>query len=77
MEPLPPDFVRQIAEVLEPGAEGVAAQVIKAAIRLDDERLSHFLDLLADRIRSSPRHITSSELRGFLSASAGAPPAAS
>jgi hypothetical protein len=56
--------------VLEPGTEGVAARVIQAAIKLDDERLAHFLDLVADRIRSSPRRITPSELRGFLRASA-------
>ena len=72
MEPLPPDFARQLAEVLEPGAEGVAAQVIQAAIRLDDVRLGHFLDLLSERVRSSPRKITPSELRGFLRASAEA-----
>ncbi len=70
MEPLPPDFARQLAGVLEPGTEGVAAQVIQAAIKLDDERLAHFLDLVSDRIRTSPRRITPSELRGFLRASA-------
>jgi hypothetical protein len=69
MEPLPPDFARHLAEVLEPGAEGAAAQVIQAAIRLDDVRLAHFLDLLTERVRSSPRRITPSELRGFLRAS--------
>ncbi len=69
MEPLPADFARQLAEVLEPGAEGAAAQVLQAAIRLDDVRLGHFLELLADRVRSSPRRITPSELRGFLNAS--------
>ena len=75
MEPLPPDFARQLAEVLEPGGEGAAAQVIKAAIRLDDARLSHFLDLLAERIRASHKRITPAELRGFLRASTGAGPA--
>ncbi len=70
VDPLPPDFAWQLAEVLEPGAEGAAAQVIKAAIRLDDERLRHFLELLTERVRSSPRRITPSELRGFLRASA-------
>jgi hypothetical protein len=72
MGPLPPDFARQLAEVLEPGAEGAAAQVFQAAIRLDDARLGHFLDLIAERIRSSPRRITPAELRGFLRASAQA-----
>ena len=70
VEPLPPDFARQLAEVLEPGGEGAAAEVIQAAIRLDDLRLGHFLDLLTERVRSSPRKITPSELRGFLRASA-------
>jgi hypothetical protein len=77
VDPLPPDFARHLAEVLEPGAEGVAAQVIQAAIRLDDTRLEQFLGLLAERVRSSSRRITSSELRGFLRASTGGTPAAS
>ncbi len=77
MEPLPPDFARQLAEVLEPGAEGTAAEVIQAAIRLDDARLEQFLGLLAERVRSSRRRITQSELRGFLRASAGGRSAAS
>ncbi len=77
MEPLPPDFARQLAEVLEPGAEGAAAQVIQAAIRLDDARLEQFLGLLAERVRSSRRRITQSELRGFLRASGGGRSAAS
>lgn len=72
MEPLPPDFARQLAEVLEPGEEAAAAQVLEAAIRLDDVRLGHFLDLLAERVRSSPRKITPGELRGFLRASSQA-----
>ncbi len=77
MEPLPPEFARQLAEVLEPGSEGAAAQVISAAIRMDDERLGHFLALLTERVRSSPRRITPSELRGFLRASSQAGRAAS
>lgn len=69
MEPLPPDFARHLAEVLEPGDEGVAAEVIEAAIRLDDERLGKFLAMLAERVRTSARPITRTELRNFLSAS--------
>ena len=69
MEPLPPDFARQLLHVLKPGHEGGAAQVIGAAIRLDDARLGKFLGLLADRIHSSPKPITESELRGLLRAS--------
>ena len=70
MEPLPADFARQLAEVLEPGDEGAAAEVIQAAIRLDDTRLESFLALLAERVRSSARPIRGAELRGFLRASA-------
>ncbi len=66
MEPLPPDFARQIVEVLAPGEEGAAAAVIEAAINLDDARLGTFLSLLAERVRASPRRITGEELRGLL-----------
>jgi len=69
MEPLPADFARQLAEVLQPGDEGAAAEVIQAAIRLDDVRLENFLALLAERVRSSARPINRAELRGFLRAS--------
>jgi hypothetical protein len=66
MEPLPPGFAKQLLQVLKPGHEGAAAQVISAAIRLDDARLGKFLSLLADRIQSSPKLITEGELRGLL-----------
>ena len=69
MEPLPPDFARQLLQVLEPGGEGAAAEVIGAAIHLDDARLGKFLGLLADRIRTSPKLITEGELRELLQAS--------
>jgi hypothetical protein len=70
MEPLPPDFARHLAEVLEPGDELAAAEVIQAAIRLDDVRLENFLALLAERVRSSAKPINRVELQGFLRASA-------
>lgn len=70
MEPLPPDFAKQLLKVLEPGGEGAAAEVIGQAIHLDDARLGKFLGLLADRIRSSAKPITESELRALLRVSA-------
>ena len=75
MEPLPPDFARQLLQVLEPGGEGAAAEVIGAAIHLDDVRLGKFLGLLADRVRSSPKFITERELRELLQASKKPSPA--
>jgi hypothetical protein len=69
MEPLPPDFAKQLLQVIEPGDEGAAAEVIGAAIHLDDVRLGRFLALLADRVRSSPKPITEDELRGLLKTS--------
>jgi hypothetical protein len=66
---LPADFARQLAEILEPGDEHAAAQVLQAAIRLDDVRLGNFLEMLAERVRSSARPITGAELRAFLRAS--------
>lgn len=67
--PLPLDFARQLAEILEPGDEGAAVQVIQAAIRLDDARLGRFLAMLAERVRSSARPITRAELQNYLRAS--------
>lgn len=69
MEPLPPGFAKQLLQVLEPGDEGAAAEVIGQAINLDDARLGKFLGLLADRIRSSANRVTESELRALLRAS--------
>ena len=69
MDPLPPDFARQLLQVIEPGDEGAAAEVIGAAIHLDDARLGKFLALLADRVRSSARPITQVELRALLKTS--------
>jgi hypothetical protein len=69
MEPLPPDFARHLAEVVKPGDEGVAAEVIEAATHLDDARLESFLSMLAERVRYSSAPITREELRGFLRAS--------
>jgi len=66
MEPLPPGFAKQLLQVIEPGDEGAAAEVIGAAIHLDDARLGKFLELLADRVRSSARPITEVELRDLL-----------
>src|SRR5260370_23329799 len=58
MEPLPPDFAKQLLQVIEPGGEGVAAEVIGAAIHMDDASLGKFLELLADGGRSSARPTT-------------------
>ena len=66
MEPLPPDFAKQLLQVIEPGDEGAAAEVIGAAIHMDDARLGKFLELLADRVRSSAKRITEPELRDLL-----------
>jgi len=66
MEPLPPDFAKQLLQVIEPGDEGVAAEVIGAAIHMDDARLGKFLELLADRVRTSAKPITEPELRDLL-----------
>ena len=69
MEPLPPDFAKQLLQVIEPGDEGAAAEVIGAAIHLDDVRLGRFLELLADRVRASAKPITKLELQSLLKTS--------
>jgi len=66
MEPLPPGFAKQLLQVIQPGAEGAAAEVIGAATHLDDARLGKFLELLADRVHSSGKPITEPELRDLL-----------
>ena len=66
MEPLPPGFAKQLLQVIEPGDEGAAAEVIGAAIHMDDARLGKFLELLADRVRASAKPITEPELRDLL-----------
>ncbi len=40
--------------------------MIGAAIHMDDARLGKFLELLADRVRSSAKRITEPELRDLL-----------
>jgi hypothetical protein len=70
MEPLPADFAKMLVQVLAPGDEGGAAEVIQAAIRLDDVRLGNFLASVAERVRTSDRLITHEELRSLLRASA-------
>ena len=74
MDPLPPDFAKQLIQVIEPGDEGAAAEVIGAAIHLDDVRLGKFLELLAERVRSSAKPITEVELRGLLNSTKAARP---
>lgn len=78
MEHLPADFAETLTAVLEPGHEGAAAEVIEAAVALDDQGLRVFLELFAARVRASAKPITRSELEEFLRASgasgrAGAP----
>jgi hypothetical protein len=69
MDPLPAGFAKSLAQVLAPGEEAEAAAVIKAAARLDDDGLRVFLELFAERLRSSPAPVTHKELRRFLIAS--------
>ncbi len=69
MNPLPPDFARRLAELIEPGQEAGTAKIIEAAVRLDDERLGVFLELLADRVRSSSALLREDEMRQLLLAS--------
>lgn len=66
---LPPNFADDLAQVLEPSHRAAAASIIEAATSLDDDGLRTFLDLFAQRVRSSPSPITHDELRRFLSAS--------
>jgi hypothetical protein len=69
MNHLPADFAEELAQVLDPADRGAAADIIKAAIALDDEGLGTFLELFAQRVRESAAPITHAELKGFLLAS--------
>ena len=71
MDQLPPDFAETLARVLEPGDEAAAAEVIKAATRLDDDGLQMFLERFAVRVRSSSAPVRREELQRFLRAARG------
>jgi hypothetical protein len=66
VDQLPPDFADSLAKVLEPGQKTMAAEIIEAATRLDDERLQKFLERFAARVRDSPAPVTADELLRFL-----------
>jgi hypothetical protein len=66
MDQLPPDFAESLARVLEPGDDAVAAEVIEAATRLDDDGLRMFLERFAARVRSSAAPVKREELLRFL-----------
>jgi hypothetical protein len=68
MTHLPSDFAEDLAQVLEPSHRGLAAGIIEAASRLDDEGLRTFLELFAQRVRESGNPITHAEMHGFLAA---------
>ncbi|HUY72914.1 MAG TPA: hypothetical protein VMW11_00210 [Candidatus Dormibacteraeota bacterium] len=72
MSALPDEFAEMLAHVLEPGHHEVAAEIIEAAMMLDDEGLRIFLQLFARRVRSSGAPVRDDELRTFLQRAAGA-----
>ena len=69
MDHLPSDFAETLAQVLEPGDQAVAAGILEAATRLDDDGLRIFLELFGARIRASSAPVRQEELREFLKAS--------
>jgi hypothetical protein len=66
MDHLPPDFERDLVQVLEPGDVRAAAEIINAATALDDDGLRVFLDLFAERVRLSSKPVRRAELQDFL-----------
>ena len=66
MEGLPSGFAEQLFQVLEPGDEAAVAEIIEGAIALDDDGLRKFLELFAERVRSSAKPIRKDELRNYL-----------
>jgi hypothetical protein len=66
MQHLPPDFADELARVLEPGHGDAAAEIIQAAAALDDDGLRKFLELFAERVRSSAAPVRPDELERFL-----------
>ena len=66
MDQLPEDFAETLARVLEPGQEKRIAQIIEAAMQLDDEGLRLFLERFAARVRASPAPVKPEELVQFL-----------
>src|SRR5258707_9366536 len=66
MEPLPADFAKQLLQVIEPGGEGAAAEIIGAAVLLDEARVSFLLELLDRLVRSSDHLITTPHRRHLM-----------
>lgn len=65
--PVPPDdFAETLARVLEPRDRSAVAEIITDATSLDDERLTVFLRLFADRVSDSAAPVTGRELRSML-----------
>ena len=69
---LPDDFAASLARVLDPEHHEAAAEIIEAAMMLDDVGLRRFLQLFAARVRASDAPIRSEELRKFLQQAARA-----
>jgi len=66
MTDLPEGFAPDLARVLHPNDHEAAAEIIEAAVMLDDVGLARFLTLFAARVRESPEPVRSDELRGYL-----------
>jgi hypothetical protein len=63
---LPPDFARQLAELIAPGEQAAVATVLFEASRLEDEKLARFLRSLAARVKQSPALLTEAEILSLL-----------
>jgi hypothetical protein len=66
MDGLPDGFADTLTRVIEPSHRDAAAEIIEAATMLDDVGLRRFLQLFAQRVRSSDAPVRADELRRFL-----------
>jgi hypothetical protein len=66
VDPIPDDFARQLADLIQPEDRSAVGEIIATATTLDDRRLRAFLDLFAERVRESAAPITRAEMDRLL-----------
>jgi hypothetical protein len=64
--PIPDEFAEMLGALLEPGQEDAVAEVLEAALELDDEQLGAFLAAAAELVRTSRRPLRADELRALV-----------
>jgi hypothetical protein len=64
--PIPDEFAEMLGALLEPGQEEAVAEVLEAALELEDEQLGEFMSAAAELVRTSRRPLRADELRALV-----------